>query len=96
MTYIPRHRVTDLIPNKFEAIKVAALEARRLNERARMLGVSLPGKITSLAVRRLLDGRVQYFDERERQRALRAQREAEQAQGESAEELEAEEQTEEA
>ena len=27
MTYIPRHKVTDLIPNKFEAIKVAALEA---------------------------------------------------------------------
>jgi DNA-directed RNA polymerase subunit K/omega len=66
MTYIPRHLVTDLIPNKFEAIKVAALEARRLNERARMLGISLPGKITSLAVNRLLDGKVRYFDEKER------------------------------
>ena len=31
MTYIPRHKVTALIPNKFEAIKIAALEARRLN-----------------------------------------------------------------
>ena len=27
MTYIPRHKVTDLIPNKFEAIKIAAMEA---------------------------------------------------------------------
>ena len=44
MTYIPRHKVTALIPNKFKAIKVAALEARRLNERARMYGVSLPGR----------------------------------------------------
>ena len=43
MTYIPRHKVTDLIPNKFEAIRVAALEARRLNARARTLDVSLPG-----------------------------------------------------
>ena len=52
MTYIPRQKVTSLIPNKFEAIKVAALEARRLNDRARMYGVSLPGKITSLAIDR--------------------------------------------
>jgi len=43
MTYIPRHKVTDLIPNKFQAIKVAAMEARRLNERARNFNVSLPG-----------------------------------------------------
>ena len=75
MTYIPRHKVTRLIPNKFEAIKVAALEARRLNARARTLGVSLPGKITSLAVRRLLSGQVVYFNERERWIALQRERE---------------------
>ena len=46
MTYIPRQKVTKLIPNKFEAIKVAALEARRLNDRARTYNVALPGKIT--------------------------------------------------
>ena len=74
MTYIPRRKVTDLIPNKFEAIKVAALEARRLNERARMLGVNLPGKITSLAVRRLLEGEVEYFNEKERKAELEAAR----------------------
>ena len=73
MTYIPRHEVTDLIPNKFEAIKVVALEARRLNERARMLGINLPGKITSLAVQRLLEGQVEYYDEKERQALLKAQ-----------------------
>jgi len=77
MTYIPRKQVTDLIPNKYEAIKVAALEARRLNDRARMLGLSLPGKITSMAVRRLLEGSVTYYDERERQAQLQAERLAE-------------------
>ena len=77
MTYIPRHKVTKLIPNKFEAIKVAALEARRLNDRARMYGVSLPGKITSLAVSRLIDGKVEWYDQKERARLARLEKEQE-------------------
>ncbi len=77
MTYIPRHKVTDLIPNKFQAIKVAALEARRLNERARNFNVPLEGKITTLAVGRLIDGKVEFYDEKERARALRLEREKE-------------------
>jgi DNA-directed RNA polymerase subunit K/omega len=79
MTYIPRKKVTDLIPNKFEAIRVAALEARRLNARARTLDVSLPGKITSLAVDRLLTGQVSWYDRREREIELQAEAEAEAA-----------------
>ncbi len=74
MTYIPRQPVLDLIPNKFEAIRVASLEARRLNARARTLSVNLPGKITSLAVSRLLDGQVSYFDKREREQQVKAER----------------------
>lgn len=77
MTYIPRHKVTALIPNKFQAIKVAALEARRLNDRARMFGVSLPGKITTLAVSRLIDGKVEFYDVKERARLARLEREQE-------------------
>lgn len=77
MTYIPRNKVTELIPNKFEAIKVAALEARRLNDRARMFGVSLPGKITSLAISRLIDGKVEFYDQKERARLARLEREQE-------------------
>jgi DNA-directed RNA polymerase subunit K/omega len=76
MTYVPRHKVTNRISNKFEAIKVAALEARRLNERARMLGVNLEKKITSLAILRLLDGKVCYYDMKER--AAQVQEEQEQ------------------
>jgi DNA-directed RNA polymerase subunit K/omega len=87
MTYIPRKKVTDLIPNKFEAIRVAALEARRLNARARTLDVSLPGKITSLAVDRLLTGQVSWYDRREREIALQAEAEAE-AEAAAAEETE--------
>ncbi len=77
MTYIPRQKVTALIPNKFKAIKIAALEARRLNERARMYNVSLPGKITTLAVDRLIEGRVEYYDMKERARQARLAREQE-------------------
>jgi DNA-directed RNA polymerase subunit K/omega len=77
MTYIPRQKVTALIPNKFEAIKVAALEARRLNARARTLSINLPGKITSMAVNRLLDGKVTYYDRREREAQIKADRDAE-------------------
>ena len=77
MTYIPRHKVTDLIPNKFQAIKIVAMEARRLNERARTFNVSLPGKITTLAVNRLIAGKVEFYDAKERARELRAEREQE-------------------
>jgi len=77
MTYIPRQKVTQLIPNKFEAIKIAALEARRLNDRARTFNVSLPGKITTLAVDRLIDGKVEYYDMKERARLARLEREEE-------------------
>jgi hypothetical protein len=77
MTYIPRQKVTQLIPNKFKAIKIAALEARRLNERARMYNVSLPGKITTLAVDRLIDGKIEFYDQKERARQVRLEREQE-------------------
>ncbi len=76
-TYIRRKDVTDVIENKFEAIKVAALEARRLNDRARTAGANLPGKITTMAVTRLIEGKVEYFDKRERLAALKAEQEGE-------------------
>jgi DNA-directed RNA polymerase subunit K/omega len=77
MTYIPRQKVTAIIPNKFAAIKVVAMEARRLNERARMFNVALPGKITTLAVQRLMDGKVEFYDSKERARLARLEKETE-------------------
>jgi DNA-directed RNA polymerase subunit K/omega len=81
MTYIPRQKVTDLIPNKFEAIRIAALEARRLNARARSLDVALQGKITSLAIKRLLSGKVSWYDRREREILLKQEQAESQEQG---------------
>ncbi|MBU0742315.1 hypothetical protein KKG45_13930 [bacterium] len=66
MTYVRRRDVTDKITNKFEAIKVMALESRRLNDRARSVGIVLPGKLTSIAIQRLINGKVEYYDQRER------------------------------
>ncbi len=76
MTYIRRKDVTDVIPNKFEAIKICALEARRLNDRSRTVGAVLPGKLTTIAVQRLIDGKVKYYDERERAKELKEAQEA--------------------
>ena len=86
MTYITRHKVTALIPNKFQAIKIAAMEARRLNERARNFNVSLPGKITTLAVARLIAGKVEFYDQKERARLARLEREREEEEAEATEE----------
>ncbi len=77
MTYIPRQQVTKLVSNKFKAIKIVALEARRLNERAHNFNVSLPGKITTLAVSRFIDGKVEFYDQKERARQARLEREQE-------------------
>jgi DNA-directed RNA polymerase subunit K/omega len=77
MTYIPRQKVTQIIPNKFAAIKVVAMEARRLNERARMFNVALPGKITTIAVQRLMDGKVEHYDAKERARLARLEKDPE-------------------
>lgn len=76
MTYIQRRDVTNRIANKFEAIKVAALEARRLNDRARGVGANLPGKLTSIAIQRLIDGKVQHYDKRDRAAAIQEERES--------------------
>jgi DNA-directed RNA polymerase subunit K/omega len=75
MTYIQRKDVTNRIPNKFEAIKIAALEARRLNDRARAVSANLPGKLTTIAVQRLIDGKILYYDKRERAAAALKERE---------------------
>lgn len=75
MTYIAVNKILEHIPNKFEAIRVAALECRRINARLQ----AEPGesedeqKITSVAVERLIDGEVQYYDARERREEERSE-----------------------
>ncbi len=73
MTYVPVDRILEHIPNKFEAIKVAALECRRLNDKLRALEIHEEEKITTLAIHRLMDGRIKYYDARERREQERSE-----------------------
>ncbi len=73
MTYIPVYRILEHIPNKFEAIKVAALECRRLNDKLQALEINEERKITTLAVERLIDGKIGYYDARERREQERSE-----------------------
>ncbi len=84
MTYIPVHKILDHIPNKFEAIRVIALECRRLNESLRPSDDDPDApepKITSRAVERLIDNKVEYFDARERREEDRQEAMLEAAEG---------------
>ena len=73
MTYIPRRDVTAHIANKFEAIRVLALECRRLNDSMRAREETTDRKITSMAVERLLDEGIEYYDARERREQERSE-----------------------
>lgn len=73
MTYIPRREVTDVIPNKFEAIRVLALECRRLNDEMRAREEITERKITTLAFERLRKGGIKYYDARERREQERSE-----------------------
>jgi DNA-directed RNA polymerase subunit K/omega len=73
MTYIPVDQILRRIPNKFEAIRVAALECRRLNDRYQAMQDPPERKITTLAVERLIDGRIDYYDSRERREQERSE-----------------------
>lgn len=73
MTYISVDQILKKIPNKFEAIKVAALECRRLNDRHLAMQEPPEGKITTLSVERLVDGKVAYYDARERREQERSE-----------------------
>ena len=64
MGFVPIEKVTRTIPNKYEAVLVAAKDARVQNSIAQQQDLdpneAYP-KMTSLALRRLIDGKVQYF-----------------------------------
>ena len=64
MGFVPIEKVTRTIPNKYEAVLVAAKDARVQNSIAQLQDLdpneAYP-KMTSLALRRLIEGRVQYF-----------------------------------
>ncbi|UCE04042.1 MAG: DNA-directed RNA polymerase subunit omega [Candidatus Latescibacterota bacterium] len=66
MAYVPVEKVTETIQNKYEAIVVAAREARKINSVMRMVGRDeTKDKVTSRALNRVGRGDVDfvYVDE---------------------------------
>ena len=48
------------IPNRYEAIRVMAKEARRVNTIIRLSGEEIEEKPTTIALKRLMNGKVKY------------------------------------
>jgi DNA-directed RNA polymerase omega subunit len=66
MSYVPVEKVTSVIKNKYEAVVVAAREARHINTIMRMVGRDdAKQKVTSRALNRVTRGDVDfvYIDE---------------------------------
>ncbi|UCF04000.1 MAG: DNA-directed RNA polymerase subunit omega [bacterium] len=53
-------KILEKIANRYEAIRVMAREARRINTVIRLSGEEIEGKPTSLAMRRVIEGKVKY------------------------------------
>jgi len=52
--------ITNVIPNKYEAVRVIAKEARRINALLLRGGGEVDDKPTMMALRRLLENKVKY------------------------------------
>ena len=53
-------RILEVVPNRYEAVRVMAKEARRINTLIRLSGGEIEEKPTSIAMRRFIDGKVKY------------------------------------
>jgi DNA-directed RNA polymerase subunit K/omega len=53
-------RIIEVIPNRYEAVRIMAKEARRINTLIRLSGEEIEEKPTSIAMKRLIDGKVKY------------------------------------
>ena len=53
-------RILDVIPNRYEAVRIMAREARRINTLIRLSGEEIEEKPTTIAMKRLIDGKVKY------------------------------------
>ena len=54
-------RILGVIPNRYEAVRIMAKEARRINTLIRLSGEEIEEKPTTIAMRRLVDGKVKYM-----------------------------------
>lgn len=53
-------RIVEVIPNRYEAVRIMAKEARRVNTLIRLSGEEIEEKPTTIAMKRLIDGKVKY------------------------------------
>ena len=64
MSFVPIEKLTEVVENKYEAVLVAAKEARVQNSMAQLSDLD-PNeqhpKVTSVALGNLIEGRVRYF-----------------------------------
>jgi DNA-directed RNA polymerase omega subunit len=61
-------RILENIDNRYEAIRVIAKEARRINTLVRLSGEELDEKPTTIAIRRTIEGKVKYkYEQQEEQ-----------------------------
>jgi DNA-directed RNA polymerase subunit K/omega len=60
--------ILEKIDNRYEAIRVIAKEARRINTLIRLSGEEVEEKPTTIAVKRTIDGKVKYsYEQQEEQ-----------------------------
>ena len=52
--------ILKVVPNRYEAIRVMAKEARRVNNLIRKAGEEFEEKPTSIAMSRVIDGKVKF------------------------------------
>ena len=53
-------KILETVPNRYEAIRVIAKEARRINAIIKRSGEEIENKPTSIAINRLVEGKVKY------------------------------------
>lgn len=61
-------KILETIDNRYEAIRVIAKEARRINTIIRLSGEEFDEKPTTIAINRMIDGKVKFkYEEQEEQ-----------------------------
>ena len=62
-------KILDIIPNRYEAVRVMAKEARRINQILVSAGEEIEEKPTTVAMRRVIGGKVKFaYEQREEEK----------------------------
>ncbi|OQX83614.1 MAG: DNA-directed RNA polymerase subunit omega [Candidatus Latescibacteria bacterium 4484_7] len=53
-------KILERVPNRYEAVRIMAKDARRINLLIRLSGEEIDEKPTTIAMKRLIEGKVKY------------------------------------